>query len=130
MGMYDTFKSSYNIGEEFTNVICQTKDIDDFCGGTMTDYWLSPDGVLWGPMYTNTHELKVLEEGDPEYNEKLKFLNFKWIPTGNHGRFKPYNLTKYIEIYPVDWKGDYNDRPRMRLHFRNGILQDFTKINS
>lgn len=130
MGLYDRFKSSYNLGPEFTNVICQTKDIDDFCGGSLTDYWLSPDGVLWKPTYKDTHTLHTINEGDPEYNDKLKFLNFRWIPTGEHGKFKPFNLTKYIEIYPEDWKGEWKDLPRMRLHFRDGILQDYKRINT
>ena len=129
MGMYDHFKSSYNLGPEFTNVACQTKDIDDFCGGTMTDYWLDPRGMLWYGIYNDTHTLHTLEEGDPEYNDKLKFLNFKWIPTGKRGRFTTYNITKYIEIYPSDWKESYDTWPRMRLHFRDGILQDYQKIN-
>ena len=38
MGMFDYFRSSYDLGEQFTNVVCQTKDIEDGIGGTMTDY--------------------------------------------------------------------------------------------
>jgi len=32
MGMFDYFRSSYDIGEQFTNVVCQTKDIEDGIG--------------------------------------------------------------------------------------------------
>jgi len=32
MGMFDYFRSSYDLGEQFTNVVCQTKDIEEFGG--------------------------------------------------------------------------------------------------
>lgn len=48
MSMFDWVKSSYNLGEQFTNTRCQTKDIEEHgIGGTMTDYWLSPSGQLF-----------------------------------------------------------------------------------
>ena len=128
IGMFDLIKSSYNLGPQFTDVLCQTKDIEYDIGGTMTLYWISPDGVLWYPDYIGTNEYKVIEESDPDYNSKIPFLNFKWVPTGKHGRYRPYNLTKYIEIYPAEWKGDWRDWPRLRLHFKNGILQDFEEV--
>ena len=28
MGMFDYFRSAYDLGEQFTNVVCQTKDIE------------------------------------------------------------------------------------------------------
>jgi len=127
MGMYDRFKSSYDLGEQFTNVICQTKTIDDF-GGTMTEYWLSPNGYLGYSDFVGTSELKTVSEEDPEYNSKLKWLNFKWVPTGKKGKFKIYPITKYVEIYPENWKGEWNERPTMRLHFRNGKLQDYETL--
>ena len=30
MGMMDYFRSSYDLGEQFTNIPCQTKDIETF----------------------------------------------------------------------------------------------------
>lgn len=130
MGMYDYFKSSYDLGPEFTNVSCQTKDIDDYGSGSMSDYWLDPKGRLWVSTYTDTHTLDMIKEEDPEYNPKLSFLNFKWIPTGKHGKLVHWKITKYIEVYPLDWKGKYEHQPRMRLHFRDGILQDFLRLNT
>lgn len=58
MGMFDYLKRSYDLGPQFTNVECQTKDIEDGIGGTMTAYWLDPAGQLWRPNYigTNTFE--------------------------------------------------------------------------
>ena len=129
MGMFDYLRSSYDLGEQFTNVVCQTKDIEEFgIGGTMTDYWLDPAGRLWCPQYHGTHTFEEIPEDDERYSEKLRFLNFEWIPTGKHGVYKPHEITKYIEIYPADWNGTWEDWPRLRLHFRYGILQEYTDI--
>jgi len=126
--MFDYFRSSYNLGNTFTNVVCQTKDIEEGIGGTMTDYWLDPAGKLWFPQYHGTHTFEEISEDDERYNEKRGFLNFEWIPTGVHGKFKLHEITKYIEIYPEWWKGDWHDWPRLRLHFKYGILQEYTDV--
>ena len=127
MGMFDYFRSSYDLGEQFTNVVCQTKDIEEGIGGTMTDYWLDPSGRLWCPHYRDTHTFEEIPEDDERYS-KIGFLNFEWIPTGKHGKYTPHEITKYIEVYPANWKGKWEDWPRLRLHFRSGILQDHTEV--
>ena len=126
--MFDYFRSSYDLGEQFTNVVCQTKDIEDGIGGTMTDYWLDPSGLLWCPSYTGTHTFEEIPEDDERYSEKLRFLNFEWIPTGQHGKYQPCLITKYIEVHPANWKDKWEDWPRLRIHFRYGRIQDFTDI--
>jgi len=124
----DYFRSSYDLGEQFTNTECQTKDIEEFgIGGTMTNYWLDPSGKLWCPHYRDTHTFKEIPKDDGRY-DKRGFLNFEWIPTGVHGKFKFHEITKYVEIYPADWKGDWHELPRLRLHFRCGMLQDYTDV--
>jgi hypothetical protein len=128
MGMFDYFRSAYDLGEQFTNVVCQTKDIEEGIGGTMTDYWLDPAGRLWCPQYHGTHTFEEIPEDDERYSEKLRFLNFEWIPTGKHGVYKAHEITKYIEIHLANWKGEWEDWPRLRLHFRYGILQEHTDI--
>jgi len=128
MGLFDYFRSAYNLGEQFTNVVCQTKDIEEGYGGTMTDYWIDPAGKLWCPQYRDTHTFEEILENDERYNEKFGFLNFEWIPTGQHGKYQPFLLTKYIEIYPATWKGDWHDWPRLRLHFKDGILQEYIEV--
>jgi hypothetical protein len=128
MGLFDYFRSSYDLGEQFTNTVCQTKDIEEGLGGTMTDYWLDPAGRLWCPQYHGTHTFEEISEDDERYNDKARFLNFEWIPTGVHGKFKLHEITKYIEIYPEGWKGDYNTWPRLKLHFKRGILQDYEDV--
>ena len=127
MGMFDYFRSSYDLGQ-FTNVLCQTKDIEDGIGGTLTDYWVDPSGLLWYPEYRDTHDFVIIEEDDPRYDPARSFLNYEWIPTGIHGKYRPHEITKYIEIYPESWKGKWEDWPRLRLHFRCGILQDHTDV--
>ena len=126
--MFDYFRSSYDLGEQFTNVVCQTKDIEEGIGGTMTDYWLDPSGKLWYPSYIGTHTFEEITKDDERYNDKARFLNFEWIPTGKHGKFVPNEITKYIEIYPAEWSGAWEDWPRLRLHFKRGILQDYEQI--
>ena len=130
MGMFDYFYSSYDLGEEFTSVECQTKDIDDYCGGTMSNYWLDPAGSLYLISYYSTHNFMPIEEGDSRHDPDRPFLNFEWIPTGERGRVEIHPLTKYIEIYPTNFRGEWVDWPRLRLHFRDGRLQDFTRIQN
>lgn len=127
--MFDWFRSSYNLGEQFTNVPCQTKDIEEYgLSGTMTTYWLDPNGVLWFPDYTGTNTFEVIDENDPRHDPKLRFLNYEWVPTGKRGKCSQHLITKYIEVYPDRWEGKWEDWPRLRLHFKKGILQDFEDI--
>ena len=128
MGMFDYFRSSYDLGEQFTNVVCQTKDIEEGIGGTMTDYWLDPAGQLWCPSYRETHTFEVYDEGHPKHDPNIIWGNHGWIPTGKHGKYQPHYITKYIEIHPESWKGKWEDWPRCRLHFRSGKLQDFEEV--
>lgn len=127
MGMFDYLRSSYDLGSQFTNAICHTKDIEDYgIGGTMTQYWLSPDGQLYWIDYSHTADFVELKEGDEGYQEgKLALLNFKWIPNGTHGRVRPMYLTKYITVYPESWDGEWENWPECRIHFKGGVLQDY-----
>ena len=125
MGMFDYVRSSYPLGEEFSGV-CQTKDIEEGIGGTMSQYWISPDGQLYLIDYSHTADFVELKEGDEGYQEgRLSMLNFKWISNGTHGRVRPTNLTKYITVYPEQWDGEWEDWPECRIHFKHGKLQDF-----
>jgi hypothetical protein len=65
MAMFDYLKSSYDLGEQFTNVECHTKDIEDYgISGTMTHFWISPDGYLWCGDYKGTSTFETIEEDD------------------------------------------------------------------
>jgi hypothetical protein len=125
--MFDYFRSSYDLGESFTNLQCQTKDIEDLgIGGTMNQYWLSPDGQLYLIDYSHTAEFVELKEGDEGYEKgRLSMLNFKWIPNGTHGKVRPWRITKYIRVYPERWDGEWEDWPECRIHFKGGKLQDY-----
>ena len=128
MGMFDYVRSSYNLGEQFTNTRLQTKDIEDGIGGTMSQYWISPDGALYYIDYSHTADFVELKEGDEGYNEERKFLNFQWVPNGNHGKISPWMITKYIEVYPARWESDGTVWPILKLHFRYGKLMDYEDI--
>jgi len=91
----------------------------------MTFYYIDPSGYLWHGSYSNTHTFEIINEDDPRYDSKYKFLNFEWIPTGENGTWSVFPITKYIEIYPVEYKGNWEDWPRLRIHFKNGKLQDY-----
>lgn len=122
MGMFDYFKSSYYLGPDFTNVSCQTKDLD--CA--MWNYWLDPSGVLWLPDYEGTSTLEIIEEDDPRYNKELLFLNYEMVPTGKRGRIRHFDYTGAVKIYNSDWK---KNRKEMCLLFRKGILKTYEEIS-
>jgi len=128
VGMFDFVRSSYNLGEHFTDTELQTKDIEDGIGGTMSHYWLSPDGHLYTIDYSHTADFVQLKEGDEGYDDKRTLLNFRWIPNGNHGKISPWYLTKYINVYPATWEGQWEDWPTLRLHFSGGKLMEYEDI--
>jgi hypothetical protein len=123
--MFDYLRSSYDLGEQFTEVVLHTKDIEDGIGGTMTDYWLDPNGQLWYPSYIGTHTFEEISEDDERYEPVKKLFNFEWIPTGVHGKYQPCMITKYVEVYPANWEGSWESWPRLRIHFKYGKLQDY-----
>jgi len=124
MGMFDLFHSSYNLGGYFTNTRCHTKSIDN----SMSNYWLSPSGQLHVIDYCRTADFVELKKGDDGYDDKRKFLNFVWVPNGNHGKVSPVYLTKYITIYPELWEGQWEEWPTLKLHFRYGNLIDYEDV--
>jgi hypothetical protein len=89
MGLYDTVRSSYNLGPDLTDCELQTKDLS--C--CMEDLWISPAGELFTIDYTRTAELVP----DPEC--KRQFWPYKWEPNGNHGRVTPSLHTGDVRLY-------------------------------
>jgi len=122
--MFDYVRSSYYFDEHFLDN-CQTKDIEEGYDGTMSQYWISPDGQLYLIDYSHTADFVELKEGDEGYNDKSAIFNFKWIPNGTHGKVRPWNITKYVVIYPEQWEGQWDDWPDCRIHFKNGIVQNY-----
>ena len=127
MGMFDYVRSSYPLPEAFMTP-CQTTDIEDGYGGSMSDFWIDPAGYLWVGYYSGCSELELYEEGHPRYNAKCSWMNYDWVPTGKHGKFRVHPITKYIVISPNEWKGDLGQRPQLQLHFKGGKLQDFEQV--
>jgi len=126
--MFDYVRSSYNLGEQFTNVECQTKDIEEGYSGTMSHFWIDPAGYLWVGDYTGTNTFEIIEKDDPRYSDKHLFLNYEWIPTGVHGKYRVHAITKYVEIYPSNWEGQWEDWPRCRIHFKYGRVVEYEHI--
>ena len=123
--MFDYVRSSYNLGEQFTNVECQTKDIEEGYSGTMSHFWIDPAGYLWVGDYRGTSTFEIIEEVDPRYSDKHPFLNYEWIPTGVHGKYHVHPITKYVEIYPATWDGQWEHWPRCRIHFKYGRVVEY-----
>jgi len=124
VGLYDEIRSSYDLGEHFTDVEMQTKCL----ACAMCRYWISPDGCLYEMTYRETHDFVELKEGDEGYNDEVALFNFQWIPTGKHGKVEPCYVTDYVEVYPAIWNGDWYEWPRLKLHFKNGVLRDYEDV--
>ena len=122
MGMFDYFKSSFYLGPDFTNVTCQTKDLE--C--TMSIYWLDPAGVLWSPDYTGTSIMEIIEENDQRYNKELLFLNYEMVPTGVRGKLKFCEYTGSVNIYNYDWT---KNRKELCLLFKEGVLKTYEEVS-
>ena len=113
MGLFDTIKSSYDLGEEFTDKELQTKDIQDGIGGTLDFYWINPKGQLF--------LIDISSTADPVLTDE-KFPALKWIPNGTHGKVSPVYITKYVEVYNHPYR-------RCRIHFKLGVVQDFEVLD-
>ena len=96
MSMFDWVRSSYNLGEQFTNVECQTKDVEEGYSGTMSHFWIDPAGYLWVGDYIGTSSMEIYEEGHPKYNSDRAWLNFEWIPTGSS---RKVSCSSHYKIY-------------------------------
>jgi len=125
MGLFNYFYSSFDLGPNFTNVLCQTKTLGIEC---MDQYWLDPAGELFRVDYEPTQQMEIIEEGDPRYDPEKKFLNYGVVKTGERGKVEPVYLTCYAEVYLDRFEGRWEHWPLMRLHFRHGRLIDWDDI--
>ena len=125
MGLFDTIKSSYDLGEDFTDKELQTKDILDGIGGTLDFYWINPKGQLFLIDTSSTAYLvPLIDTSSTAYlvPTNKKFPAFKWIPNGTHGKVSPVYITKYVEVYNHPYR-------RCRIHFKLGVVQDFEVLD-
>ncbi len=121
MGMFDYLKSSKDIGK-LTNIECQTKDIEDYIGGTMNFYWIDPAGVLWTTDYSDTADFVINDDDE----DLPSWKRMKIIPNGIHGKVYRKCITKYILIYDSTISPDgLLEWDHCRLHFVDGVLQSY-----
>lgn len=119
MGMFDTIKSSYDLGPGYQKEL-QTKDLDCL----MSHYWIDPLGRLFLIDEGNTADFVELTEDDPRYDPKRSFLNFIWVPNGNHGKVRPVYHYGVVEVYPSKWDCKYSPYPSCKIFFRYGVIEE------
>ena len=127
MGMFDYFYSSFDLGEEFTSVQCQTKDFEPDLGGTLSQYWLAPSKALYIVDYSGTHDIHKIEPNDPEYDDTRVLGRYTWKPNGRRGRVSFCMRTMDVNVYPAVSQRDSEQMPIMRLHFLEGMLETYCK---
>jgi len=108
MGMFDTIRSSYDLGPGFWNKDLQTKDLT--C--SMAEYWISPHGELFEIDYSGTHDWELVDD-----------IIYKSVPNGNRGTVRPVTITTEIEVYPAKWDAHYAKFPTMKITFIDGVLR-------
>lgn len=114
MGMFDYFRSSYDLGKPFTETVCQSKTLNPYYDGFMDFYWLDPSGRLWVRDDKDTHDMIESDKA---------LLGFEWVPNGTHGKLKTCQLSKTVIVYPENYKGQWEHWPECSLTFLNGKLQ-------
>jgi hypothetical protein len=119
MGMYDTIRSSYDLGPGFQKEL-QTKDLECL----MVDYWISPSGRLYEIDYSGTSDFVDV----PEEERKSPWDTFKSVPNGNHGKIRPCYITDTIRVYPSVWDAYYAPFPEKKIIFIDGIIHKVIDI--
>lgn len=121
MGMYDTVRSSYDLGPGWLNKELQTKDLD--C--CMNEYWISPEGQLFEIDYSHTYDFVDIPE-----EERVRPWNvFKTVPNGNHGKVRPVYIFKVVELYPAKWDAHYAKWPSCHVYFKDGMIKEVRHAN-
>lgn len=120
MGMYDTVRSSYDLGPGWLNKELQTKDLD--C--CMCEYWISPEGQLFEIDYSGTQDFVE----NPE-NDTPLWKGIKWVPNGNHGKVRPVFAFKVVELYPAKWDAHYAKWPSCHVYFWDGMIKEVRHAN-
>lgn len=116
MGMFDTVRSSYDLGPGYLNRNLQTKDLD--C--CMAEYWIDPAGRLFEIDYSHTHDFVDV----PEEERSAPWNIFEAVPNGKHGKITPVYLFRTIEVYPAEWGAHYSKWPSCTILFVDGIIRE------
>ena len=105
MGLFDTVRSSCDLGPGLWNKDLQTKDL--VC--LMCEYWIDPAGE-------NLFEIDY--SGTQDYTADFTH----YYANGNHGRVSPVEITKTIECYPAKWDCYYAPFPSIKITLCDGII--------
>jgi hypothetical protein len=119
MGLYDTVRSSYDLGPGWLNKELQTKDLD--C--CMSEYWISPEGQLFEIDYSGTQDFVLTEE------DNTIIPRIKYTPNGNHGKVRPVFAFKVVELYPAKWDAHYAKWPSCHVYFWDGMIKEVRHAN-
>jgi len=109
MGLFDYVRSSYDLGEGFTNVELQTKSFQEDYDGFFDQYWIDPKGRLFQVLYDGTQDLVDDSNGGR--------WPLTWVPNGNHGKVLPIYWTGTLRLVNKD--GEKNI-----LMYLGQIIQD------
>jgi hypothetical protein len=120
MGMFDTIRSSYDLGPGFQKDL-QTKDLS--C--TMAEYWISPSGQLYEIDYSGTSDFVDV----PEEERTAPWNTFESVPNGNHGKIRPCYITDTLRVYPSLWDCKYSPYPEIKIIFIDGIIDKIIEVN-
>ena len=107
MGMFDTIRSSYDLGPGFHKDL-QTKDLECL----MMTYWIDPAGHLFEIDYSGTQDFELNGA-----------VGWDVVPNGTHGKVRPVYITTTIEVYPAKWDAHYAAYPRQNITFIDGVLR-------
>ena len=109
MGLFDTVRSSYDIGPGYHRDL-QTTDL--VC--LMSEYWIDPAGRLYEVDYSFTQDFTDDFTG--------------YMPNGCHGKVRPIYHTGVVEVYPAKWDCYYSPFPSCHLTFVDGIITEVKHI--
>jgi len=112
MGMFDTIRSSYNLGKGMEGEL-QTKSMHCL----MQDYWISPTGQLYEIDYSGTQDFVMDPEKDTAF---LKGIT--WVPNGNHGRVRASRHYGVVECYPSKWSREDDCFYTCQITFCDGMI--------
>jgi hypothetical protein len=124
MSLVDYFRSSYDIGE-FTDIPCVSNDFNGMVGGTLSQFWLSPNGALYIVDYSHTQDMHF-EQSEDQYTRP----RFVWKPNGNHGQVRFCFFTDYVIIRPEKPYSVAGIPLEARIHFIEGMFQTIEYSNT
>lgn len=128
MGMFDCIKCSAPIGA-LADVECQTKDIDSLDGGTMSFYWVDPNGCMWTTDYSGCTSVAFFKDDADDISTSWDRLEYR--STGVRGKVYRVYITGRILMYNIMTHPDgLHDTTECYLDFEDGILKNYRYINN